>query len=207
MEHDRSSQNESPIRLVSTPTPQSHTSTPMTHSDEAQYLGRAFEEVPKVGPDRECNGKTATTTEDGERLFDGYCSLRAGWGVIDGGEDGRRCKLHGGVPSGGAPPGNQNALTHGLIADPHHYYRSLSPEHKQFIDEVSTVIIERVQKRTGSVDYMDRLLARQIAIEIHIHSRAVDYIANESGLSQDVGPREQAAPLLEEVRQYGNSII
>jgi len=179
----------------------------MTVEDEAQYLGQEFDAAPKVGPDKECNGKKAERTEDGERVFAGYCSLRAGWGVVEGGEDGRRCKLHGGVPSGGAPASNQNAAKHGLNADPHHYYQSLSSEEQEFIEELASTIENRVRKNTEMVDHTDRILARQVAIQLHISSKASSYVGKESGLAQEVRGRSEAAPLLEEVRQYDNSIF
>ena len=179
----------------------------MTKNNDSPYLGEEFGCVPKVDPGEECNGRKAKRTEDGERVFAGYCSLRAGWGVVEGGEDGRRCKLHGGVPSGGAPASNQNAAKHGLNADPHHYYRSLSREEQEFIEELSATIENRVRENTGTVDHTDRSLTRQVAIQLHISSKASSYVGKESGLAQEVRGRSEAAPLLEEVRQYDNSIF
>lgn len=179
----------------------------MTGENEEEYLGQEFDRVPEVEPGQECNGKKFERTDDGERLFAGYCSLPAGWGVVEGGEVGRRCKLHGGVPSGGAPANNQNATKHGLDADPHHYYQSLSPEEQQFIEQLATTIENRVQKNTGRVDHTDRILSRQVAIQLHISSKASNYVGNESGLVQDVQGRGEAAPLLEEVRKYDDSIF
>lgn len=183
----------------------------MTADDEVRYLGMKLDDVPKTEPNGECNGKKAETTDDGDRLFNGYCSLPAGWGVVEGGEDGRRCKLHGGVPSGGAPSSNQNAIKHGLNSDPHHYYNSLSPEHKQYIEEMAAAIEDRVRDNTGSVDPLDQRLARNIAIELHIVSKASAYVEKESGLMQKVatgnGPHEETAPLLDEIRRYDNSIM
>jgi len=179
----------------------------MTGDDEDEYLGREIDAVPKVEPDEECNGRKTERTEDGDRLFAGYCSLPAGWGVVEGGEDGRRCKLHGGVASGGAPESNQNAAKHGLDADPHHYYRSLSPEQQQYIEVLATTIEDRVRENTGRVDHMDMVLARQIAIQLHISTKASKYVEEESGLVQEVRGRREAAPLLEEVRKYDNSIF
>lgn len=179
----------------------------MTTHDEDEYLGQEFDRVPKVDPGVECNGKKMERTDDGERLFDGYCSLPAGWGAVEGGEEGRRCKLHGGTPSGGAPENNQNATKHALGSDPHHYYQSLPPEGKEFVRQLATTIENRVQRKTGTLDYMDRTLARQVAIQLHIATRATSYVGNESGLLQEVRGKEEAAPLLEEVRQYVNSIF
>ncbi|WP_192498359.1 hypothetical protein [Halorussus halophilus] len=183
----------------------------MTVKNEERYLGMEFEDVPKAEPDTACNGKKAETTEDGKRLFDGYCSLPAGWGVIDGGEDGRRCKLHGGVPSGGAPASNQNAAKHSLSADPHHYYQNLDAEEQEFIEKIASTIEDRVRENTGAVDHMDQVLSRRVAIKLHIVSKASAYIEKESGLVQEVATRgstrKEAAPLLEEVRRYDSSIF
>lgn len=131
------------------------------------------------------------------------CKRPAGWGTDHPGEG--ACKFHGG--NAGAPANNQNATKHGLNADPHHYYQSLSLEEKEFIEKIATTIEDRVQEYTGEVDHMDRVLARRVAIKFHIVSKASDYIANESGLIQDWSNRKEAAPLLEEVRQYDDSIF
>jgi len=179
----------------------------MTKNNESQYLKKEFDCAPKVNPEEECNGRKAEQTEEGKRVFTGYCSLPAGWGVVEGGETGRRCKLHGGVPSGGAPTNNQNATKHGLDADPHHYYQSLSSEEQQFIEELSATIEDRVRENTGRVDYTDRILSRQVAVQLHISTKASNYVENESGLDQAVRGRSEVAPLLKEVRKYDNSIF
>lgn len=179
----------------------------MTTPQEEEYLGQDFDSVPKIEPGSECNGKQMERTDEGERLFDGYCSLPAGWGVVEGGEEGRRCKLHGGTPSGGAPVNNQNAAKHGLRADPHHYYESLPPEEKAFVEKLATTIEDRVRETKDTLDDLDRKLSRQIALQFHIATRATAHIGKESGLFQKVGKREESAPLLEEVRQYNNAIL
>jgi len=61
--------------------------------------------------DNNCPG----TNNEGEP-----CGLDAGWGTPN---NSGPCKFHGGLggdvgDSGGAPEGNQNAMTHGLTADP-----------------------------------------------------------------------------------------
>lgn len=178
-----------------------------THEQEEEYLGEEFDQAPKVEPNDECNGRQMRRTDEGDRLFDGYCSLPAGWGVVEGGEEGRRCKLHGGTPSGGAPVNNQNATKHGLKADPHHYYQSLPPEGKAYVERLAESVEDRIQEEKGSLDYMDRLLSRQVAIQLHIASRASSYIKEESGLSQEVNEREESAPLIEEARQYVDAIF
>lgn len=177
------------------------------HEKEEEYLGQEFDQAPKVEPGDECNGRKMRRTDDGDRLFDGYCSLPAGWGVVEGGEKGRRCKLHGGTPSGGAPVNNQNATKHGLKADPHSYYESLPPEGKAYVEKLARAIEDRVREDERALDYMDRLLSRQVAIQLHIASRASSYIKEESGLAQEVNEREESAPLLEESRQYVDAIF
>jgi len=140
------------------------------------------------------------TKRNGE---DEVCKLPAGWGTEHVGEG--RCKLHGG--NAGAPDGNQNAAKHPLHADPHHYYQSLDEEQQRFIDELAGVIQDRIYETAEEIDHMDLVLSRRVAIDLHIVSKASDYIANESGLLQEVGPWEAPAPLLEEVRQYDESIF
>lgn len=148
---------------------------------------------------------TCDATTRGED--NGSCELPAGWGTDHVGEG--RCKLHGG--NAGAPANNQNAATHSLNSDPHHYYQSLPPEEKEWVKQVGSAIVSRLRERTDEVDGMDRMLSRQIAIELHIKSRASAYVEKESGLSQDVpaggSTRTDAAPLLEEVRKYSDAIF
>lgn len=179
----------------------------MTGDDEDEYLGREIDAVPKVDPGEECNGRKTERIENGDRVFAGYCSLPAGWGVVEGGEAGRRCKLHGGVASGGAPASNQNAAKHGLDADPHHYYQSLPPREQQFIKVLASTIEDRVRENTGRVDHTDRILSRQVAIQLHISTKASNYVEEESGLVQEFRGQREAAPLLEEARKYDNSIF
>jgi len=135
------------------------------------------------------------------------CEQPAGWGTNHVGEG--RCKLHGG--KAGAPNSNQNAAKHALNSDPHHYFQSLSVEEKEFIEQVSDAIQDRVRESTRQVDYLDRILSRQIAIELHIVSKAMAYVERESGLAQDISAGQSSidepAPLLEEVRQYTDSIF
>lgn len=64
-----------------------------------------------------------------------------------------------------------------------------------------------MRQNTGRVDYTDRILSRQVAIQLHISTKASKYVEEESGLMQEVRGRREAAPLLEEVRKYDDSIF
>ena len=57
--------------------------------------------------------KTTPTSHGRERDDIPYCTLAAGWGVDDASTG--KCDNHGG--SGGAPPGNDNAVDHGAYAE------------------------------------------------------------------------------------------
>lgn len=120
-----------------------------------------------------------------------------------------RCKLHGGCA--GAPKNNQNASTHGLTADPHHYHQSLPPEEREFVERLSQIILDRVERLNGDLDHMDHVLARQVAIQFHIASKATAYVQEESGLMQEVpsgaSSRKEGVPLLKEIRKYDQSIF
>jgi hypothetical protein len=178
--------------------------------EEEQLIGEPLEEVPKIDPDQYCNSRSTDRNEEGESVFSGYCSLRAGWGTDHVGEG--RCRLHGGsIEGAGAPEHNQNAQTHALNADPCHYHQSLDEEGKEFVRDVSATIEDRLRARSGDVDYMDRVLARRVAIKLHIVSKATDYIENVTGLVQTISTEhssyEEKAPLLSEIRQYDKSIM
>lgn len=135
------------------------------------------------------------------------CGLPAGWGTDHPGEG--ACKLHGG--NAGAPEGNNNAETHALNADPYNYYESLGPEQREFIHRTASTIEDRIRKNTGKVDLLDEKLAKRIAIEFHIVSKATDYLINVSGLTQvtsgEKGSREHKAALLGEIRKRDRAIV
>ena len=179
----------------------------MTIEDEEQYLGEPPDSVPKIDPNEHCNGKKVDRS-DGETVFDGYCNARAGMGTDHSGEG--RCKYHGGC-STGAPEGNQHAQTHALNADPHHYHQSLPPEEKEYVRDVAASIEDRIRRNTGDVDYLDRVMARRVAIELHIVSKATDYVENVSGLTETIftehGSHEKKAALLGEIRKRDKSIF
>lgn len=135
------------------------------------------------------------------------CKRPAGWGTDHPGEG--ACKLHGG--NAGAPEGNQNAQTHALNADPWNYYESLDPEERDFIHETAATIEDRIRANTGDVDHLDRRLAKRIAIELHIVSKASDYVMNVSGLVDTIttehGSHERKAALLGEIRKRDRAIV
>lgn len=110
--------------------------------------------------------------------------------------------------STGAPEGNQHAQTHALNADPHHYHQSLPSEEKEYVRDVAASIEDRIRRNTGDVDYLDRVMARRIAIELHIVSKATDYVENVSGLTETIftghGSHEKKAALLGEIRKRDN---
>jgi len=134
------------------------------------------------------------------------CGLPAGWGTDHPGEG--PCKLHGG--NAGAPEGNNNAETHALNADPYNYYSSLDPEQREFVHRTASTIEDRIRERSGEVDSLDEKLAKRIAIELHIVSKATDYVMNVSGLTQTIEGEnssfERKAALLGEIRKRDKAI-
>lgn len=180
----------------------------MSLPQEEHFIGKESSSVPTVEPDEYCNGKKVDRTDAGETVFTGYCRNPAGKGTGHLGEG--RCKYHGGC-STGAPGGNQNRTTHALNADPENYYESLNPEQKEFIRDVSATIEDRVRENTGDVDHLDRRLAKRIAIELHIVSKASDYVINVSGLVDTItteqAGKERKTALLEEVRKRDRTIV
>ena len=137
------------------------------------------------------------------------------------GEHGK-CRFHGGASTGaekgndhatgndgGAPEGNGNAETHGLHADPHKYHERRDQEEKEWILDVSAAIEDRIRENRGDVDKLDRVLARRIAIKLHIASRATEHVDKE-GLMQVIEVEDNGATyekeipnaLLGELRQF-----
>ncbi len=183
----------------------------MSLEDEDGLIGEKMGDVPTVDPGEYCNGKTkmkddasVVRDDDGDALFGGYCSMGAGLGTDHLGEG--RCMYHGGC-STGAPEANQNRTTHGLNADPDHYYESLDEEEQAFVDGISETILNRHRARYGDIDSLDDELAHRVAVKLHIVSKASDYVENESGLVQTISGREESAALLDELRQYDMSIF
>lgn len=174
--------------------------------DEEQFIGEEVEAAPKLEPGYHCNARSFERIDDGPNRLTGYCSMRAGWGTDHVGEG--RCRLHGGaIVGGGAPKGNQNPATHSLDADPHHHYHSLEPDEQAFIREVALAIEDRFRRLGDGIDSLDRVLARRVAVELHIVSKASDYIQNESGLIQQRGNITRKAALLGEVRKRDRDIV
>lgn len=179
----------------------------MSLDDEDELIGKDTGDVPKIDSGEYCNAKKTDRDDDGESFFAGYCNSKAGAGTDHLGEG--RCRWHAGC-STGAPNSNQNSATHSLKADPHHYYRSLSDDEQAYIGEVASAIEERVEEFPREVDWMDRVLARRIAIELHIVAKATGYLESE-GILQTVetahGSRERKAALLAEVRRRDRDIF
>jgi len=175
---------------------------------ESEFIGMKSSIVPTAEPGEECNGKKTERDDDGTTVFAGYCNAKAGSGTDHLGRG--RCKYHGGA-STGAPDGNQNGATHSLHADPQNYHDSLPPEEKEYVRDVAETIEDRIRANTGSVDSLDHVMARRIAIELHIVSKASDYVENVSGLTETImtesGEREKKAALLGEIRKRDNAIF
>lgn len=180
----------------------------MSLEQEKQLIGKESNLVPTADSGEYCNGKKTKKKDNGMIVFTGYCNAEAGKWTDHVGEG--RCKYHGGC-STGAPEGNQNRTTHGIYANPHYYHQSLDAKGKEFVRDISASIEDRIRSNTGRVDYVDRALARRIAIKLHIVSKASDYVENHSGLVETItakhSSRNTKAALLGEIRRYDDSIF
>lgn len=186
--------------------------------DEDQWMEHEMHVVPPVDPDDKCNGKKklkrngeVVRNDDGHVLFGGYCNNPAGKGTDHFGDG--RCKHHGGsIKEGdvGAPAHNQNAQKSATSADPHHYHQNLPLEEKEFIEDVTATILDRIRRLHGrEPDFLDKVLARRVSIELHIVSQASDYTKDElvQVIIQDGSSHETPGALVEEVRRYSNGIF
>ena len=188
---------------------------PEVLEQESEFVGTPMAFVPSAPvTESDCNGKRWEDRDsENRKLFAGYCDLSPGFGTEHNGEG--RCKFHGGAgqdsPDTGAPESNQNASTHSLTADPHHYHESLSHEESEFVLDAAAAIEDRIRASSGNVDFLDRILARRIAIRLHIVAQASDYTGNVVGLTETIftedGAFDQKTPLVDEIRQYDNSIV
>lgn len=141
---------------------------------------------------------------------EGSCGLSAGWGTDF--ESGK-CRFHRGTsPDGSSHKNNGNAETHALRADPKKYHMRQGDEEKEWIFELSEVIQDRIRRVRSDVDPLDRVLARRIAIKLHIAAKASEYV-DETGIVQEVyvedGGYLKEIPngIVKELRQYDSEIF
>ena len=173
-------------------------------------LGQPVSDVPTLESDESCNGKRSS----GNGEFEGYCDNPAGEGTDHEGSG--RCAECGGTSAGptteaGKLVSSMNAQSHGLTADPFHYHEGLdSPEEKRFVLKVANSIEERIHENTGSCDFLDEVLARQMAVQFHIVAQASDHF-NEEGLIEriftDDGQIEVENRMLDHIRQYSKDLV
>lgn len=185
----------------------------MTLEMEEEFIGEESHLVPTIDPGEDCNAKKTENVddpEDGTRtLFKGYCSNKAGKGTDHVGSG--RCMFHAGkTDSGGAPDHNQNAAKSHTTSDPHHYHENLPQDEKEFIEDTTASILDRIRRIHGrEPDFLDRVLARRVSINLHICSKASDYSKDElvQVIVHDGDSHEEKGALVEEVRQFSNSIF
>jgi hypothetical protein len=144
--------------------------------------------------------------------FEGYCNAEAGKGTENFGEG--RCQHHGGSAhesdDAGAPAHNQNGQKTAANVDPHHYAENLPEDEEEFVKATSESILDRVRRNHGrEPDFLDEILARRVAINLHIVSKASEYTRDElvQVIVHENGSHEEKGALVEEVRRYSNSIM
>lgn len=104
--------------------------------DESDPVGKPIDEVPKREPDGDCNGKRWEKRAD-ETVFVGYCDLDEAWGRD---ADTGRCSYHhnGDHGAGGAPEGNDNAVTTGAFRD--HFTSHLTDAEMEAFNEARELL-------------------------------------------------------------------
>lgn len=190
--------------------------------DEDKFIGEEVHLVPKLDPDDNCNARKTEDTQGEETgsnkgrgtrtIFKGYCKNKAGKGTEHVGEG--RCKFHGGStvdsPDHGAPKHNQNGAKSQVDADPHHYAQSLPQDEKEFVEDTSHAILDRIRRQHGrEPDFIDRIISRRIAIRLHMVAAASDYTRDElvQVIQHEHGSHEEPGALVQEIRRFDNSII
>jgi len=97
---------------------------------EAELIGQSLDDVPKVEPGENCNGRKS---RDGS--FQGYCQATAGRGTDHTGTG--RCKHHGGA--GGGPSGKANGnYKHGAFSK--HLQSDLSERETEAFEDLATAL-------------------------------------------------------------------
>lgn len=173
-------------------------------------IGQPADEVPTQAPDEECNGKRT----DAQGRFRRYCENPAGEGTDHEGRG--RCSECGGNNPGpttedGKKIARQNTTKHGLTADPRRYHEDLdNPADKEFVLRVSRAVEKRILENTGSVDFLDRVLARRVAVMLHISTVASEHFAEEGLLERIMTPDGQIEVenrMLDHIRQYNEALV
>lgn len=181
-------------------------------SNSEHLIGEPAGEVPKLDPDEKCNARRA----DPDGKFIGYCGNTAGLDTDHEGEG--RCAEHGGSGGGVGPTteagklkASRNSATHNLTADPFKYHETVDDgEEADFVVNVSHAIENRIDENTGEVDFLDEVLARQMAIQFHVVAKASNHFAEE-GLFERImtpdGQIEVENRMLEHIRQYNKTLV
>lgn len=125
------------------------------------------------------------------------------------GED--KCRMHLGK-RGDSHDNNGHAEKHALTADPRKYHARQPDAEKEWIRDLSAVIEDRIRRVRGGVDPLDRVLARRIAIKLHIVAKATEYV-DDTGIVQEIfvedGGYTKEIPnaIVSELRQYDREIL
>lgn len=178
-------------------------------SNSNSLVGEPSTEVPTIDPDDTCNGKR--TGDSG--IFRGYCDNPAGEGTDHEGEG--RCAECAGNSTGpkteaGKLKARSNATSHGLTADPTSYHESLPQGEREFVIRVARAVEKRIERNTGSLDFVDEVLARRMAIQLHIAFQASEYVVNNDlieTIRTDDGVIELENRMLDHVRQYDKDLV
>lgn len=179
-------------------------------SNANSHIGDPVEEVPTIDPDDTCNGKRSS----GAGEFEGYCDRPAGEGTNHEGTG--RCAECAGNSTGpkteaGKLASRQNGTKHNLTADPESYAETLdSEEERNFVYDVAHAVEQRIHENTGDLDFLDEVLARRIAIQLHIAMKASGYFGQQGlfeRIQTDDGQIEVPNRMLEHIRQYDKDLV
>jgi hypothetical protein len=89
-------------------------------------------------------------------------------------------------------------------------HEDLEPEARDFVLTASRSVLERIRENTGGVDYVDRILARRVAVMLYISVQASEHFATE-GLIERVrtpdGTFEVENRMLTHIRQYNKDLV
>lgn len=169
-------------------------------------VGTRYENVPKIPPDNFCNARLSRR-EDGRRVFDGFCREPT---------SGTRCKAHGRDTTGprteeGKAITKYNGITHGRAVDPTQYMADIQdPDEQRFFELVNEELESAIERNTGELDFINRVLAMNAASMMCIALRSQDYAFSE-GLFETIftsdGAVEVKNRVLDDLRLYNKDLI
>lgn len=125
------------------------------------------------------------------------CQHPAGWGTEHAGNG--LCILHEDDP--------EYLPDYGLFEPNHGYYTRQDPADRDKLEKIAYDITQRFRRRQGIVDEVDKEIARQLAVDMHLVRRSSEYVAQPLLQQDKASGDEELNKLIHQHRRLQESII